>query len=86
MGKTRSKTSLKSFLKLAKRTPFYRVQKYGLWGPEQAQNGLSVDRPIDRLTVRFLTIEAVDRPGGRAPQGNLPVGRPPNRPKPKAEN
>ena len=59
MGKTGSKTSPKSCVKLAKRTLFYRVQKYSRWGTEQAQNGLSVDRPVDRPTVRFLTVGAI---------------------------
>ena len=63
MEKTGSKTSPKSYLKLAKRTPFYRVQKISRWGPEEAQNDLSVDRPVDRPTVRFLTVgQSVDWP------------------------
>ena len=34
MRKTGSKTSLKSYVKLIKRTPFYRDQKYSHWGSE----------------------------------------------------
>jgi len=67
MKKAGSKTFPKSYRKLAKRTPFYRVQKYSCWGPEQAQNGLSVDRPVDQPTVKFLTIGAVGPPPDRPP-------------------
>ena len=37
---------------------------------EQGQNGLSVDRLVDRPTVRFLTVGVVDRSADRPPQSN----------------
>ena len=63
MEKTGSKTSPISYAKLAKRTPFYRVQKTSRWAQFSGQTGLPVltdqrsffrslwlpvDRPVDR--------------------------------------
>ena len=44
----------------------------------KVKNDLSVDRPVDRLTVIFLTVEPpVDRPVDRAkPAVDHPVDRP----------
>ena len=46
---------------------FIRFSKYSRWGPEQAQNGMSVDRPVDQPTIRFLTVGDVRQPFGRPP-------------------
>ena len=47
-------------------TPLYRHPKTSHWGPNQQLMLLSVDRPVDRPTVKFLTVEpAVDRPVDR---------------------
>ena len=59
--KTGSKTSPKSYVKLAKIAPFYRVQKYSCLGSKPRSDDLSVDRPIDRPTVIF-TVGVVGRP------------------------
>jgi len=43
-------------------SPFYRLHKTSRWRPNQQPGLLSVDRPVDRPTVKFLTVgPAVDR-------------------------
>ena len=84
--KTSPKTSSKSYLKQPPKAPIYRARKLAVG----SQNDLSVDRPVDRPTVRFLTVEpAVDRPGRPRPgyrkQALCPVDRP-DRPLPGTEN
>ena len=62
MGKTGFETLFKSCVKQTKTAPFYRVQKYSRWGQTCSQDDLSVDRPVDRPTVIFLTVvPPVDR-------------------------
>ena len=65
---------------------FIGFPKYSRWDPDQAQNGLSVDRRVDRPTVRFLTIGDVSRPTCRLTKGRLPIGRPPGRLRPEPES
>ena len=60
--------------------------KYSRWGPNQVKTDLSVDRPIYWPTVKFLIVGADGRPAVRPPKGNLPVGRPPDRPRPAQES
>jgi len=45
MKKTGSKTSLKSYPKLVKRTPFYRVQKTSRW--DQFLAKMAIGRPAN---------------------------------------
>ena len=64
--KINPKTLLKSCEKQSKGTPIYRLPKYGRWRPTQQEILLSVDRPVDRPTVRFLTVvPVVDWPVNR---------------------
>ena len=71
------KTHLKSCRKQPKRSPFYRLQKCGRWRPTQQSRLLAVDRPVDRPTVKFLTVvPAVDRPIDRCLANDLAVDRP----------
>ena len=51
IGKTGSKTSPKSYMKLVKTASFYRVQKYSRWASIPKPDDLSVDQPVDRPTV-----------------------------------
>ena len=45
---------------LVKKEPvFIGDPKYSCWGPGEVETDLSVDRLVDRPTVRFLTIGAV---------------------------
>ena len=58
VGKTGSKPTKKSSLKQPPKAPFYRARKTSRWGLTE----LSVDRPVDRPTVIFQTVEpSVDR-------------------------
>ena len=43
---------------------FIGFPKYSCLGPEQAQNGMSVNHPVDWPMVKFLTVGAVGRPAG----------------------
>ena len=61
---------------------FIGFSKYSRWDPEQAQNGLLVNHPIDRPTIRFLTVWITSRP----PQGKFPSSQPPGRPRPEPES
>ena len=70
-GKTDSKTSPKSCIKLAERTPIYRVQKTNCWAQFSCQNGLSIDRSVDWTTVIFLTVGVTGGPLGRLPPGHI---------------
>ena len=80
MGKTSLKTLLKSCRKQSKGSPFYRLLKCDHWRPTQQTGLLSVDRPIDRPTVRFLTVvPAVNRPIDRCLANDPAVDRPVNR-------
>ena len=58
IGKTGSKTSPKSYIKLAKTALLNRVQKYSRWGQICRPDDLSVDWPVDRPTVIFFTFGA----------------------------
>jgi len=60
--KTGSKTSPKSCPKLAKRTPFYKVQKTS----RRAQFFGQTDRPVDQPMVKFMTVGAAGRPRSTA--------------------
>ena len=86
VGKTGSKTSLKSCTKLAKRTPIYRVQKMSRWAQFSGQIDLSIDRPVDRPTVIFQIIGVTDRLPGRPYPGQRPIGRPVDRPRQEPES
>ena len=50
------KTHLKSCRKQYKGTPIYRLPKTSRWGSNQQSGLLKVYRPVDRPTVRFLTV------------------------------
>jgi len=56
VGKTGTKTILKSYTKKPKTISIYRFPKTSRWGPTQQEILLSVDRPVDQPTVIFLTI------------------------------
>ena len=74
MGKSSPKTLLKSCEKQSKGTPIYRPPKSRRWVPNQQSGLLAVDRPVDRPTVRFLTVEsAVDRCLANGPAVDRPV-------------
>ena len=82
MGKTGSKILFKSYVKKPKTAPFYRVQKYSRCGQICRPDDLSVDRPVDRPTVIFLTVGAAGRPPSRPHPGHgLLVDRPVDRDK-----
>ena len=61
-------------------TPIYRLTKTSRWGPNQQSALLSVDRPVDRPTVGFPTVEPpVDRSLDTESRHSLPVDRPVDR-------
>ena len=63
VGKTGSKSLPKSCLKHSPNGPIYRARKTSRWSP----GGLSVNRPVDRPTIIFQTVEpSVDRSVDRA--------------------
>ena len=75
VGKTSSRTTKNSCRKQPPNVPIYRVWKTSRWG----LSGLSVDRPVDRPTVIFLTVvpsvdRSVDRTSGT--ESRLSAGRP----------
>jgi len=76
VGKTGSKTLLKSCWKLAETTPFYRVTKTSRWGSIPRPDDLSVDRPVDRPTVIFQTVGVAGQPPSRPHPGHWLIGRP----------
>jgi len=57
MRKTDSKTFPKSYVKLTKTAPLYRVKRTSRWGSIPRPDDLSVDRP----TVLFMTIGVASR-------------------------
>ena len=69
--------ALKNFGENSLREPlFIGSQEYSRWVPEK----VNFDRPVDRPTVVFLTVEPpVDRPVNRPRQTRLPVDRPVDR-------
>ena len=78
------KTHLKSCRKQSKGTQIYRLSKYGRWRSTQQDSLPSVDYPVDRPTVKFLTVvPTVDRPVDRGlkteSRSSLPVDRPVDR-------
>jgi len=67
--KTSFKTSLKILLKIGQRPYFIELRKLAV----EAQDDLSVDRPVDRLTIIFMTIWFTDRPPGRPSPGHREI-------------
>jgi len=61
VGKTGSKTSPKSYSKTGQKTHLYRHQKGSHWDQFSGQIGLSIDRPVDRPMVKFLTVGVAGR-------------------------
>jgi len=57
-GKNWLENPLKILIKQAKGAPFYRLPKTSRWRPTQQEILLSVDRLVDRPTVKFLTVVA----------------------------
>ena len=75
--KTSLKTLLKNCWKQSKGIPIYRPPKTNRWGLNQQSGLLAVDRSVDRLTVRFLTVEpAVDWPVDRCLANSPAIDRP----------
>ena len=58
MKKASFETLQKSYRKQFKGTPFYRLPKTNRCRPTQQLMLLSVDRPVYRPTVKFLTVAA----------------------------
>ena len=61
VGKIDTKTSPKSYSKTGQKTHLYRHQKTSHWDQFFGQIGLSIDRPVDRPMVKFLTVGVAGR-------------------------
>ena len=81
IGKTSSKTSPKSCIKLAKIAPFYRATKTSRWGKSQAR------WPVGRLAGRPANSHIHDRWGcGRSHPGQKLIGWPVGQPRQEPES
>ena len=86
MRKTRLETYLKSCLTQPKTTPLYRPPNSSPWGPTQQEILLSVDRPVDRPTVKFMTVAACRSTAWSIDLRLWPIGRSPGRSRPDPES